>query len=162
MMLAKAGKLKEGGGHELVSEWVRMAGSWYEDVDDMDSEEWMDVGGEKERGRGRRQREGCKDRINKSQKRGLEENSVEENERMVWRKMDNEDFKVILMFRREDEHIRLSPIALTQLKKKLGEVEMAKILRDGNIMIKSKTEEQRRKALLIGDICKKKVAYKKM
>lgn len=66
------------------------------------------------------------------------------------------------MFRREDEHIRLSPIALTQLKKKLGEVEMAKILRDGNIMIKSKTEEQRRKALLIGDICKKKVAYKKM
>lgn len=127
--LAQSGKLKEGGGHELVSEWVRMAGSWYEDVDDIDSEEWMAAVDEKERGRGRRQGEGGNERINLSQKRGLEGNNVEENEQMVRRKMDNEEFKVILMFWKEDEHICLSPIALTQeLKKKLVEIEIAKIL----------------------------------
>lgn len=64
--------------------------------------------------------------------------------------MEREEFKIILLMRKEDEHIALGPIALTKdLMKKLGEIEMAKILYDGNILIKCKTEEQRNKAYIL-------------
>lgn len=44
------------------------------------------------------------------------------------------EFQIIPKFRKEDEHVNLSLIVLSrELKKKLGEVEMAKILRDGNL-----------------------------
>lgn len=77
--------------------------------------------------------------------------------------MEREEFKIILVMRKEDEHIALGPIALTKdLMKKLGEIEMAKILYDGNILIKCKTEEQRNKALHIGNVCKKTVVNKKV
>lgn len=37
-----------------------------------------------------------------------------------------EEFKIITRYRKEDENLKLSPIALTrELRKKLGEVEMA-------------------------------------
>ncbi len=57
----------------------------------------------------------------------------------------------------------LSPIALSrELKKKLGEVDTAKILRDGNLLVICKTEEQKNKALKIYNVCKKKVNERKM
>lgn len=54
------------------------------------------------------------------------------------------------------------PIALSrELKKKVGEVETAKILRDGNLLIICKTEEQKNKALKIESVCKKMVSERK-
>lgn len=41
-----------------------------------------------------------------------------------------EECKIILKFRNKDEHVNLSPI-VEELKMKLGEVEMAKKLRNG-------------------------------
>lgn len=65
-------------------------------------------------------------------------------------KVMREECKIILKFRKKDEHVNLSPIALLgELKKKLGEVEMAKILRDRSLMVTYKTEEHKNKALHI-------------
>lgn len=89
----------------------------------------MAVGGEKERDIGRSQEGGNRSINTISKKRGLEESSFEENEQTIWRRLEREEFKIILVMRKEDEHIALGPIALTKdLKKKLGEIEMAKIL----------------------------------
>lgn len=68
-----------------------------------------------------------------------------------------------MKFRKEDECINLSPIALSrELKKKLGEVEMAKVLRDESLLITCKTEEQKNKALRIESICKKTISEVKI
>ncbi len=94
-------------------------------------------------------------------KRGLEGNSSEEDNRVVRKKIVREEYKVILKFGKENEHIHLSPIALSrELKKKLGEVDTAKILRDGNLLVICKTEEQKNKALKIDNVCKKKREWK--
>lgn len=56
-----------------------------------------------------------------------------------------EEFKIILKFSKEDKQINLSPMALPrEVKKKLGEMEMAKISRVGNSLITCKTEEQKK------------------
>ncbi len=61
-----------------------------------------------------------------TRKRGLEGNSSEEDNRVVPKKIVREEYKVILKFGKEDEHIHLSPIVLSrELKKKLGEVDTA-------------------------------------
>lgn len=66
----------------------------------------------------------------------LEESSSDEGNRVMRKKLSEGEFNIILRFRKEDEHIKLSPIALTkELRKKLGEVEMAKTLWDGNLLI---------------------------
>lgn len=89
--------------------------------------------------------------------------SSDENECMTRRKSDKDVFKIILIMRREDEQIRLNPIPLIkELRKKLCEIEMAKILYDGNILVKCKTEEQKNKAMAIGSICKKTEVDKKV
>lgn len=44
----ESANLEEGGRQELVSEWIRREGSWYED-DDVNSEEWMAEGVKKSR-----------------------------------------------------------------------------------------------------------------
>ena len=105
-----------------------------EEEDEMICDDWSPV----DRGRGRRDRtnmrQGMEARASASQnnKRSLEGNSSEEENRTVRGKVKIEEFKIIIKFRKEDEQINLSPITLTrELKKKVGEVEMAKILRDG-------------------------------
>lgn len=82
---------------------------------------------------------------------------------MVRRKVINEEFKVILKFKKNAENMHLSPTAISRdLKKKLGEVEFAKILRDGNLLIKCKSEEEKNKAMQIDNICKKVVSERKI
>lgn len=50
-------------------------------------------------------------------------------------------FQVILKFNTEDVHIPISPINLArELKKKIGDVAMAKILMDGSLIVKVQTE----------------------
>lgn len=74
-----------------------------------------------------------------------------------------EEFKIILRFRKEDEDVQLSPIALSrELKKKFGDVQLAKILRDGNLLIVVKTEEQKNKVLNAESICRKTVGDKRI
>ncbi|XP_035994688.1 uncharacterized protein LOC118563661 [Fundulus heteroclitus] len=127
---------------------------------DMDFDEWTTVG----RGRGRGKEKVSKDDREigiLNSKRSLEEYSSDEENRVVRRKMVNEEFKVILKFRKEDMNINLSPIAVSrEIKKKLGEVEFVKILRDGNMLIKCKSEEQKNKSMQIDNICKKVVSEK--
>lgn len=61
--------------------------------------------------------------------KSLEETSSDESTQVVRRKVVREECKVILKFRKEDEHVNLSPIGLTrELKKKIGDVEMAEVL----------------------------------
>ena len=43
----------------------------------------------------------------------LERNSSEEDNWTVRRKVEREEFKIVIKFRKEDEQINLSPIALT-------------------------------------------------
>lgn len=44
----------------------------------------------------------------------LEGNSLDEDSRVVQRKTVREEFKIILKFRKEDENVQSSPIALTR------------------------------------------------
>lgn len=55
--------------------------------------------------------------------------------------------KIILIVRKEDGYVSMSPIVLTrELRKNLEELEMVKVVRDGNSLIVYKKEEQRNKA----------------
>lgn len=93
----------------------------------------------------------------------MEESSSDEGNRVTRKKVSEGEFQIILSFRKEDEHIKLSPIALTrELRKKLGEVEMGKILWHGNFLVMCQTEEQRNKARQVESICKKVVAEGKV
>lgn len=58
-------------------------------------------------------------------KRELEgKNSSDEGNWVVHRKMDREEFKIIIKFRKEDEQVVLSLIAVSrELKKKIRHVE---------------------------------------
>lgn len=132
--------------------------------DDGDTDVWTPVssgkGGQK-KGENR-QREGSM-KGSQHLKRSLEGNSSDEGNRVICKKMVRGEFKIILKFRMEDEQISLSPIALSrEVKKKIGEVEMAKVLRDGNLLIICKTEEQKNKAMLIESICKKMINEKRL
>lgn len=124
--------------------------------EDMEFDDWNLVGSQENRKKGRNEGNLV---ASQSSKRGLEGNSSDEDNRAVRKKSVKEEFKIILKFRKEDEHVNLSPI---ELKKKLGEVDMAKILRDGSLLIICKTEEQKNKALKIDNMCKKMVNERKI
>ncbi|XP_035985059.1 uncharacterized protein LOC118558667 [Fundulus heteroclitus] len=95
-------------------------------------------------------------------KRSLEESSSDEGSGFVRKKAGKKEVKIILKFRK-DEHISLSPIAVSrELKKKLGVVEMARILRDGSLFIVCKTEEQKNKAWEVESVCKKIISERKI
>lgn len=56
-----------------------------------------------------------------------------------------EKLKIILIFSKD--YVNMSPIVLVRvLRKNLEELEMVKVVRDGNLFIVYKTEEQRNKA----------------
>lgn len=134
-----------------------------EDEDDMDLGEWSQVSNRGRSGRGRDRRHGESLVGSQTSKRSLEEISSDEGTNIVRKKIVREGFKIIVRFRKEDEEIKLSPIALSrELEKKFGEVQLAKILRDGNLLIGVKTEEQKKKVLNIESICKKKVREKRV
>lgn len=80
-------------------------------------------------GRGRSRRKEPSLFGTQTSKQSLEGNSLDEDSRVVQRKTVREEFKIILKFRREDENVQFSPIAMSrELKKKFEEVQLAKIL----------------------------------
>ena len=55
--------------------------------------------------------------------------------------------------------MHVSPVAMSrEKKKKMGEVEMAKVLQDGSLFVTCTTNEQKNKALQIKSLCKKTVS----
>ncbi|XP_014835679.1 PREDICTED: uncharacterized protein LOC106913655, partial [Poecilia mexicana] len=130
---------------------------------DGDFEGCTSVGRGRERGRGRNKMDEGKG-IGDSQgsKRELEGSSSEE-ERIVRRKVVREEFKVILKLKNEEGQDKISPIGVSrEIKKKIGYVEMVKILRDGNLLLVCKDVEQKNKALNVDNICKRSVLEKKI
>uniref|UniRef100_A0A146QDP1 Zn-dependent peptidases, insulinase domain-containing protein n=1 Tax=Fundulus heteroclitus TaxID=8078 RepID=A0A146QDP1_FUNHE len=137
--------------------------SQVDDDEDMDFDNWTPVGRGRGRGKGYLRKDDSKEIGNQNVKRSLEEDSSEEENRTVRRKMEKEEFKILLKFRKEDEEMILSPVAVSrELKKKLGELEVVKVLRDGNMLIQCKTEEQKNKAMQIDNVCKKVVCERKI
>lgn len=91
-------------------------------------------------------------------KRGLEGNSTDDDDRAVRRKVVTEEFKVILKFREEDARVYPSPMILSkEIKRKIGDVELAKVLRDGNLLLICRNEEMRHNIMHVDSICKKVV-----
>lgn len=132
------------------------------DGEDMDFEGWTPLG----RGRGRGCRKSKMDEggmfENQGSKRELEGSSSDE-ERIVRRKILREEFKIILKLRNEEDNNNLSPIVPSrEIKKKIGDAEMVKVLRDGNLLVTSKNEEQKMKALHVESISKKMVVERKI
>ncbi|XP_049416274.1 uncharacterized protein LOC125878859 [Epinephelus fuscoguttatus] len=91
-----------------------------------------------------------------SSKRSL----TDDEERNDMRKKHmTEEFKVIMKFKTGQEISSVSPITLTNcLRKALGDIEVAKVLRDGSLFLKCKNAGQRDKALKLQRICEKEVA----
>ncbi|MEQ2196244.1 hypothetical protein XENOCAPTIV_028509 [Xenoophorus captivus] len=82
----------------------------------------------------------------------------DEEERVEIKKIMMENFKIILKFKAGQDMIGISPISLSNgLEKVVGDVELAKVLRDGNLLIICKIAEQKNKALKILMICKREV-----
>lgn len=68
------------------------------------------------------------------------------------------EFKIILRFDEEKGILPMSPVKLTTiLKNQVGDIIMAKVLRDGNLLIMCKSEEQRQRAGKMKEIGKNKV-----
>lgn len=68
------------------------------------------------------------------------------------------EFKIILRFEEEKGILPMSPVKLTSiLKNQVGDIIMAKVLRDGNLLIACKSEEQRQRAGKMKEIGKNKV-----
>lgn len=93
------------GWHKLVCDWIGVAGEGMEEDDDMELEEWSVVSTGRGWGWGR---EIVGNSGNLSIKRGLEEITSDESVRVVCRKEVREEFKVILKFKKEDEHVNLT------------------------------------------------------
>lgn len=139
-----------------------MATQGDEEEDDMQLGSWSVVESQRGRWSGVNRRDEGLIR-NKTTIRSLEENSSDEGGSAVCKKIVREASKVILTFRREDEHLQVSSIALSrELKKKIGEVEMAQVLRDGNLLVICKTDEQKEKALQVESIWKKMVSERRV
>lgn len=69
--------------------------------------------------------------------------SNEGNDHIVWKKALKENCKDMVGFQKIEEPIELSPVTLSrELKKKIGDVEVVKILRDGQLLLICRTEEQ--------------------
>ncbi|XP_013859124.1 uncharacterized protein LOC106514416, partial [Austrofundulus limnaeus] len=133
-----------------------------DDDEEIDSSnEWSQVVNGRGRGRGKMLRED-KNMVG-NPKRSLEEISSDEGSEIGCKRMVKEEFKIILKFKNEEENIQLSPIAVSrELKKKIGDIQFAKTLRDGSLLIIVKSEEQKNKILQIDNICKKSVREKKI
>lgn len=71
---------------------------------------------------------------------------------------ESKEFKVILRFREGNGVQALNPVKLTTvLKNQLGDIKLAKVLRDGNLLILCKSKEQSEKACKMKEVGKCKV-----
>ncbi|XP_073730159.1 uncharacterized protein [Misgurnus anguillicaudatus] len=95
-------------------------------------------------------------------KRKDREDELGERERDIRRKVVKDpvsDLKLIIKFKEGNDVRDVGLIALTTgLKKACGEIEMAKVLRDGSLLVKCKDSGQREKIMKVQSICKKEIA----
>lgn len=107
---------------------------------------------------------GARSTISQKHGQGREKRSLEEDEtegdRAVRRKLcREEDLRVLVKFKEGSDINDVGLFALTHgLKKALGDIEMAKILRDGRLLITCKNVGQRDKALKLQSVCKKEAS----
>lgn len=95
--------------------------SLVDEDDEMDFGEWTLVAGGGRSGRGRSRGEEASLVGLQTSKQSLEENSSDEGFRVMRKKMVREEFKITLKFRKEDQEVQLSPIAVSrELEKKFG------------------------------------------
>lgn len=95
-------------------------------------------------------------------KRKEREDEIGEKSRDVRRRLAYNpapELKVIIKFKEGNDIRTISLVALTAgLKKAWGEIEMAKVLRDGSLLVKCKDVGQRDKVMRAQLICKKEIA----
>lgn len=73
-----------------------------------------------------------------------------------------EEFKIIIKFKAGQDISSVSPVLLTSgLRNVLGDIEMAKVLRDGSLLVKCKNADQKSKVLKLQTVCKKETVEKK-
>lgn len=74
-----------------------------------------------------------------------------------------DELKVILKFKEDGGIQKVSPIVLTkELRRVVGEIKIAKVLNNGDLMIVCNSEEQRKKMLKIKVMCKQEVVSSKI
>lgn len=72
--------------------------------------------------------------------------------------VEEDEFKVVLRFNEEKGVQGMSPVKVTTiLKNQVGEVRMAKVLRDGNLLIMCNNKEQKERACRMREVGKHKV-----
>lgn len=95
-------------------------------------------------------------------KRKEREDEIGEKSRDVRRRIAHDpasEMKVIIKFKEGNDIRTISLVALTAgLKKAWGEIEMAKVLRDGSLLVKCKDIGQRDKVMRAQIICKQEIA----
>lgn len=128
-------------------------------IDETDKEDdQTELGRTEEEGsRDRREDVGTKKRKKKHQERQVRSSGESGNEQET-RNGNLDELKVILKFKEEGGIQKVSPIALTKdLRKLAGEIKLARVLKNGDLMIICKNEDQKRKVMGIKVICKKEV-----
>lgn len=79
------------------------------------------------------------------------------------RSVNLDELKVILKFKEDGGIQKVSPIVLTkELRRVVGEIKIAKVLNNGDLMIVCNSEEQRKKMLKIKVMCKQEVVSSKI
>lgn len=106
---------------------------------------------------------GGKDKIKKGISTGKRSLEVDEDGVRVKKRVVMEEYKVLLKFKPGQDMFGVSPINLSNgLKKAIGDVELAKVLKDGSLLIICKNAEQKQKALRLQAVCKKEVLEKRL
>lgn len=108
----------------------------------------------------KRGRSNDKDKRNKRVRSDKDEDSESDEERQESLYKEIEKYEVVIRFSEKSQAImkKVSPFVLTStLANKIGEIEFAKILNDGNLFVRCANAGQMDKALKIKDIAKCKV-----
>lgn len=94
-------------------------------------------------------------------KRAFEEDEASTPD--IRRKITREEFKILFKFKEGNDIKAVSPVVLTSaLRKAIGDIELAKVLWDGCLLVKGVNQEQKNKAMKLQSICKKSIAEKRI
>lgn len=151
-MWSKIGKVREVRKGMAVRHSCTGNGPEWGDCETENSDDSMEMSQESTRSKNKRGSEF--DGINAKKARNLDELRGRQEER----NQESMSYKIVLRFGEGNGISSMNPIKLTTiLKNQVGDICMAKVLRDGNLLIVCKNEEQRGKAKKIKEIGKYKV-----
>lgn len=156
---------KIGSWHNPVCDWAGMTSQ--EDGDEDMDLALNDFDDSSQSGTGRAEGLGIRGsgaRSSQSSKRSLEEASSDEGSAGGRKRVrEQNSHKVILKFKNESEIAKVGVLALSrEIKKKLGDVVLARVLRDSSLLIVCKSEEQKNTAMQISSIGKVAVSERKV